>query len=46
MGLVLRRCALPSMGTRIAITSAAGQGACMALHLQYFCVDNPGKTFL
>jgi two-component system response regulator PhcR len=44
MGLVLCRRVLQSMGASIAITSVAGQGACVALYFQSFSVDNPGKA--
>lgn len=46
MGLVLCRRVLQSMGASIAITSVAGQGACVALYFQSFTVDKPGKTSL
>ena len=44
MGLVLCRRVLQSMGGSIAITSVAGQGACVALYFQSFSVDKPGKA--
>jgi two-component system response regulator PhcR len=46
MGLVLCRRVLQSMGGSIAITSVAGQGACVALVFQSFSVDNPGMPLL
>ncbi|WP_367847811.1 ATP-binding protein [Rhodoferax sp. WC2427] len=44
MGLLLCRRVLESMGGSIAITSVAGQGACVALYFQSFSVDKPGKA--